>query len=326
MALTDKNILITPNIGSSSDPKITFSGADSSTSARNITLNMYPTNGGTLSFEGSVGQLFSVTNSMSGTIYSVNDVSGMPSIQVQDTGNIFVNPYSGSLLVGTTSGTGKLTVYNNAGASGTLNINSAGSGFATGAQTENFHGDLLFYYSDSAGYNAAAATLKIVKIAATGRSINASGTINASGADYAEYMVKCGDFIINKGDICGINANGQLTNVFSDAISFAVKSTNPSYVGGDTWGSKSTEKDSEEYTEEELEIERQKVDRIAFAGQVPVNVLNAIPGQYIIPVNDNGAIKGEAVSNPTFEQYQIAVGKVIAVEDDGRARIIVKVF
>ena len=48
-------------------------------------------------------------------------------------------------------------------------------------------------------------------------------------------------------------------------------------------------------------------------------------GQYIIPVNDNGAIKGEAVSNPTFEQYQQAVGKVIAIEQDGRARIIVKV-
>jgi hypothetical protein len=42
-------------------------------------------------------------------------------------------------------------------------------------------------------------------------------------------------------------------------------------------------------------------------------------------VNDNGAIKGQAVSNPTFEQYQQAVGKVIAIEQDGRARIIVKV-
>jgi hypothetical protein len=40
---------------------------------------------------------------------------------------------------------------------------------------------------------------------------------------------------------------------------------------------------------------------------------------------DNGAIKGEAVSNPTFEQYQTAVGKVIAIESDGRAKIIVKV-
>jgi len=74
-----------------------------------------------------------------------------------------------------------------------------------------------------------------------------------------------------------------------------------------------------------LEVARQQVDRIAFAGQVPVNVTGATAGQYIIPANDNGAIKGEAVSNPTFEQYQVAVGKVIAIESDGRAKIIVKV-
>ena len=37
------------------------------------------------------------------------------------------------------------------------------------------------------------------------------------------------------------------------------------------------------------EAARQTVDRIAFAGQVPVNVTGATPGQYIIPVNNNGA-------------------------------------
>jgi hypothetical protein len=74
-----------------------------------------------------------------------------------------------------------------------------------------------------------------------------------------------------------------------------------------------------------LEAARQKVDRIAFAGQVPVNVLGATAGQYIIPINNNGSIKGEAVTNPTFEQYKIAVGKVIAIESDGRARVIVKI-
>jgi hypothetical protein len=178
----------------------------------------------------------------------------------------------------------------------------------------------------------------------TGRSINANGTINASGADYAEYMVKAGDFTIQKGDVCGIDTNGKLTNVFADAVSFVVKSTNPSYVGGDEYfpnavGDRPMLPFDREATEEEkakhledtakfdaaLEEARQKVDRIAFAGQVPVNVLGAVPGQYIIPVNDDGNIKGSAVSNPTFEQYQIAVGKIIAIEDDGRARIIVKV-
>lgn len=102
MAHSDKNIVITPNISSTTaDPKIVFSGADASTGAQNITLQVYPTNSGTLSFEGSAGQLFSITNSMTGTIYSVNDVSGIPSIEVLDTGLVKLAQYSGNILLGT---------------------------------------------------------------------------------------------------------------------------------------------------------------------------------------------------------------------------------
>ncbi len=225
----------------------------------------------------------------------------------------------GLLLVNTTSGTSHiikrdtsdtvLTVLGNGGVD-SVYINSVN---ATGASL------------------VTAAAIYAQKNNASGRSINAAGTINASGADYAEYMIKAGDFTIAKGDVCGIDANGKLTNVFADSVSFVVKSTNPSYVGGDTWaseeliGKKPTDEEELKKWYERGEENRQKVDRIAFAGQVPVNVLGATPGQYIVPVDDNGAIKGVAVSNPTFEQYQSAVGKVIAVQDDGRALIIVKV-
>ena len=182
----------------------------------------------------------------------------------------------------------------------------------------------------ASGENGADAAFYARKGPSSGRSINAAGTVNAAGLDYAEYMEKSGDFTIAKGDICGIDANGKLTNVFADAVSFVVKSTNPSYVGGDTWGSELTvgEKPTDpaelQVWEAKIEAARQKVDRIAFAGQVPVNVTGATAGQYIIPVNNNGAIKGEAVSNPTFEQYQQAVGKVISVTND-TPTIIVKV-
>jgi len=179
---------------------------------------------------------------------------------------------------------------------------------------------ISFYGANSYAFTAANAAACCFKVGSqtTGRSINAKGTINASGADYAEYMTKAGDFEIAKGDVCGIDASGLLTNVFADAVSFVVKSTDPSYVGGDSWGSEIEDADA-------LEIARQKVDRIAFAGQVPVNVLGAKSGDYIIPIADKKGIKGTAVASPTFEQYQIAVGKVIAIESDGRARIIVKV-
>lgn len=130
-------------------------------------------------------------------------------------------------------------------------------------------------------------------------------------------MTKGSDFVLSKGGIAGIDANGKLTNIFADAVSFVVKSTDPSYVGNDKWGV-GLEGDA-------LEAARQLVDRIAFAGQVPVNVTGAKAGDYIVPVVDGNGIKGIAVSNPTFEQYQLAVGKVIAIDADGRARIIVKV-
>ena len=101
MALSDKNIIITPNIGQAADPKIQFIGADSSTGAQTITLNVYPTSGGMISFEGSSGQLFSITNSLTGTIYSVTDVSGVPSIEVLDSGLVKLAQYNGNVLIGT---------------------------------------------------------------------------------------------------------------------------------------------------------------------------------------------------------------------------------
>ena len=215
---------------------------------------------------------------------------------------------SGNLLVGTTTATYSSHQINKGTTSGaTCLVVGAGS---TGI-------GLFINNVDQNNYSATATAFGGGRASSTGRSINVGGTVNASGADYAEYMTKSGDFNIAKGDVCGIDKNGKLTNVFNDAISFVVKSTDPSYVGGDTWGI--------DLDEDALEIARQKVDRIAFAGQVPVNVLGATAGQYIIPVDDNGSIKGEAVSNPTFEQYQIAIGKVIAIEADGRAKIIVKV-
>ena len=101
MANSYKNIVITPNIGSTTDdPKMVFSGANTSINT-DITVRVYPTLNGTLSFEGSTGQLFSITNSLTGTIYSVNDVSGIPSIEVLDTGLVKLAQYSGDVLIGT---------------------------------------------------------------------------------------------------------------------------------------------------------------------------------------------------------------------------------
>lgn len=188
------------------------------------------------------------------------------------------------------------------------------------------------YAAGADGYNGAACVMIMGKNT-NNRTINAGGTINASGNDYAEYMTKAIEDNIAKGDVVGVNENGLLTNIFINAKSFVVKSTDPSYVGGDTWGNvdiigklplEATDEEKAEY-EAKLEVARAKVDRIAFSGQVPCNVYNANVGDYIIPIDDNGKIKGEAITNPTFEQYQLSVGKVWKIMEDGRAWIAVKI-
>ena len=84
---------------------------------------------------------------------------------------------------------------------------------------------------------ASDAVLYVGSMTSSNRSINARGTINASGADYAEYIKKsvcCGS--IEKGQIVGINGDAEITDRFDDAVAFAIKSTDPAIVGGDTWG------------------------------------------------------------------------------------------
>lgn len=70
-----------------------------SNNTHSITASMLTTD--TLSFSGGAGQLFSLTDSMSGTIFSVNDVSGIPSIEVDDDGTIRLAETSGNILIGT---------------------------------------------------------------------------------------------------------------------------------------------------------------------------------------------------------------------------------
>ena len=130
MAHSDKQILITPNVGSTTaDPKIVFSGANATTGPQNITVTVYHVNGGTLSFDGSAGQLFSITNSLTGTIYSVNDISGIPSIEVLDTGLVKLAQYSGNVVIGSAidNGTDKLQV---SGSINTTDIKVSGNSVA----------------------------------------------------------------------------------------------------------------------------------------------------------------------------------------------------
>ena len=250
----------------------------------------------------------------------------------------------GMLMYYTGSGVGVLRAYTDgSGTSGSLTFANAagemgrfdssgnflvaaaayGSGSASNSAAGFRIGDTIQVQGASqTSYNGGSGTASCLRIGmmTTGRSVSAVGTINASGADYAEYMVKAagvGD--IAKGDVIGINEDGEVTDRWLDAVTFMVKTTNPSYVGGDSW--------SAGLEGDELEAARAKVDRIAFAGQVPVNVYGAKPGQIILPARFGDKVGGIAVDASTLSmvQYMRAVGIVQNILPDGRANIRVKV-
>lgn len=94
MADSDKQILITPNISATSYPQIKFVGKDNAP--------MYQTvqDDGTIAFSGAQGEVFSIGPTMAlGTIFSANDISGVPLFKVLASGA--VNVSSGRLCVGT---------------------------------------------------------------------------------------------------------------------------------------------------------------------------------------------------------------------------------
>jgi hypothetical protein len=335
---------------------------------------------------GKVENRFGWSTRYTATQYGVNTPGGVSGLGMDTSGNCFMGASSGANHLINKAGTVQGGVI--------LTVQGAG-------------GTVLYVQHATAGtFNGAAAAITMGMNSGNGRSINCAGTLNTGGADYAEYMRKAaGVGTIAKGQIVGIIAGGQITDRWADALTFVIKSTDPSYVGGDTWSlSLGPRPDQPVYVEpdytgvtagrppmppEELGIPdvdatrmenfekaftnwqavqeqeaadraaykaqveqarkdhkaamdawqkanekfdadyeeaRTTVDRIAFAGRVPVNVLNAQPGQYIVAVQDGDSIKGVPMNEAdmTLANYMRAVGKVIAIEADGRAIVIVK--
>ena len=179
---------------------------------------------------------------------------------------------------------------------------------------------ITIYGTNSDDANAVSTGIKVRKNSVTNRSINTVGTVNTSGADYAEYCKKsptCG--AIAKGDVIGRDINGELTQKFNESLSFCIKSTDPSFVGNDVWG--------RGLSPTELDIERVKHDRIAFSGQAPVNHAGVTfsVGEFVKAVSGVGdSIKTQFIASPTIADLPFIVGRVVATAPDNRP--IVKVM
>jgi hypothetical protein len=108
MANSDKNILITPATGTSGDPTIVFTG----TNATPITQRIL--DAGTISYQATAGELLSIADGLTGTLFAVNDISGMPMIEVTDVGLVHLVRYGGYVGVGGLASAWKIQVYSDA--------------------------------------------------------------------------------------------------------------------------------------------------------------------------------------------------------------------
>lgn len=215
MANSDKNILITPNTGSATlNPLIRFTGANNTP----ITLRTLDT--GTVSFEGTAGQLFSIADGMSGTIFSVNDISGIPSIEVLDTGIVRLAQYGGNVGIGISVPTQKLHVVGNILSSGTI----SGSGLAGSLLTSTVGTGLGTASAGTATVPARAdhvhPTTGLVTTVngSSGAIANVALTTGASFTGLITGRANAGGLVINSNDTGSISIRSDAAN--SAAMSF----------------------------------------------------------------------------------------------------------
>lgn len=91
----------------------------------NNAINVSILTNDTLSFSGNTGQLFSITDSLSGVIFAVNDISGIPSIEVVDDGTIRLAETFGNVLIGTAvNGSDKVQIAGDVSISGRITANN----------------------------------------------------------------------------------------------------------------------------------------------------------------------------------------------------------
>ena len=158
--------------------------------------------GGTVvDIQGSQGQLFSVTDDLSGSIFAVSDISGVPILDVNSSG---LSTFDGNVLVGSDSSlllSNNATVSAYAGTNDSLYLNSKGSGivrvnYAGGTGGfEVFDGATTSLFDvSSAGNGTFAGTIDSGAITSTGI---ITGTIFEGSATTVNLMSSGSEFAVN---------------------------------------------------------------------------------------------------------------------------------
>ena len=189
MADIDKNIRITTSKNKTTPPKIVFTGSSAGSSV--ITLEVLDDN--TLSFTSNEGQIFSLDANLStGTIWSVNDISGYPLLRAdvgaaagatiriaEGLGNVGIgetNPIhkfnvKGALAIGSTN-TANYTIFRfpAAGSGQTYILPSAYPGTGTSILQSDTTGNLLWVAAGTGGGSGTSSLNVNVTVASTNAS------------------------------------------------------------------------------------------------------------------------------------------------------------
>jgi hypothetical protein len=157
------------------------------------------------------------------------------------------------------------------------------------------------------GANAANTVLSIAKDSGTGRSINAAGTINASGADFAEYYYQQHPGALKAGEIVCLTDNQTVDSCTNGSVITGVVSANAGYVGNDIFDAAHPDKTA----------------IVGMLGQLPVKVNmegGAIkPGDPVGISSEPGV--GMKVSNPGTPIVGYAMA---AATQDGTVKVLVR--
>lgn len=122
MANSDKNIVITPATGTTAKPSIRLTGGNTSAS-----VDLIVEDDASLIFK-NVQTGNHILNIKSGattasSIWSVNDISGVPSIELTTAGRVKITEFGGGVDIGTATITSPVTIYGNVSLTGRLTTN-----------------------------------------------------------------------------------------------------------------------------------------------------------------------------------------------------------
>ncbi len=123
---------------------------ESDTTTPNVPLQVYGSGSLVFDVQGSLGQLFSVTDSLSGSLYSVNDISGLPILEVFSDDRVVMGSYGlNSFVVSgtTTTVSGSLAVSGSATVNGGTVWHSNNDGASSGLDADLLDGQHGSYYA-----------------------------------------------------------------------------------------------------------------------------------------------------------------------------------